>query len=288
MKKIYSLLIAFGILLVLPGSTGNQDQHDTELSYKTGKSGPRYLKNFSKTPYHFPDDKSASLPDTDSLSKGIQSLFKESAMHLQKFEWAQRIETEHLFMYITDMGNMRFTLHIENGKVDISAGFDTSQAPTLVIPMSSMNVANLNQILSDGVLTYEEQYRIYYIITVPALHAIYKNDVLYRPGDKSMFRFDDFVHIEIPPAEEVLYHGKPVNIEATVVNVDGQWLVFRGLQGEADFKLKLTLDQATELYKLGFYEVRKLRSPKESVALSQKFLRYLNEVTESVRTDHLN
>ena len=46
------------------------------------------------------------------------------------------------------------------------------------------------------------------------------------------------------------------------MNVDGQWLVFRGLHGDPDIKLKLTLSQAAELYKLGYYEVKDVKKSK--------------------------
>ena len=72
----------------------------------------------------------------------------------------------------------------------------------------------------------------------------------------------------------------------TAVNVDGQWLVMRGLRGDPDIKLKLTLDDATELYRIGYYEVSKLKTPKDAKALSDEFLILLNKTLEKTREDH--
>jgi len=286
MRKKLSPPLIFMLVSISLISLCQEEQFETEMSYKNGEQEARYLKTFRQVPYNIPADYSEYLLHEDSLRQNILNLLNEAGEYASRFLWFKTIDNEHLYMYITDLGNMPFTFQIDKGKFSVVAGFDTTEVPSQVIPLTQSNVINLVQILSDNHLSYEEQYRIYYIITVPALMAIYKNEVLYLPGDKSMFQFDNFVHIVIPPTEQVLYNGLPISIEATAVNVDGQWLVFRGLQGEADFKISLTLDQATKLYKMAFYEVRNLKSAKQSQKLSEKFLDYLNEVTVAVRDDH--
>ena len=72
------------------------------------------------------------------------------------------------------------------------------------------------------------------------------------------------------------------------MNVDGQWLVFRGLHGDPDIKLKLTLSQAADLYKLGYYEVKDLKSQKQAKELSKEFLTLFNETIEYQRKDHVD
>ena len=124
------------------------------------------------------------------------------------------------------------------------------------------------------------------MVSVPAIRAIYYNEVNYRPGDKSVFKFDNLVQISIPPKEKVVLNGMPISIDLTAVNVDGQWLVFRGLQGDPDIKLSLSLEDATELYRIGYYEVLKVKTPKQAKKLSEEFLILMNKTLEYKRKDH--
>ena len=85
-----------------------------------------------------------------------------------------------------------------------------------------------------------------------------------------LLKYSEF-HLHIPPKEDAMILGLPAYIKLTAVNVDGQWLVFRGLHGDPDIKLKLTLSQAADLYKLGYYEVKDVKSQKQAKELSKEF-----------------
>lgn len=127
---------------------------------------------------------------------------------------------------------------------------------------------------------------IYNAVAAPALRALYHTPPLYLPGDKSIFKFDNIVQIVIPPAKPVDYFGTSLSIVLTAVNVDGQWLVFEGLHGDPDFRLSLTLEQATWLYTTGIYEVRNLQTPAQALDLSRRFLKFLDETRVYLRSDH--
>jgi hypothetical protein len=156
----------------------------------------------------------------------------------------------------------------------------------MVVPLPDDAVESLVRFFQDGKLTYEEQYKTYGFLSVPALQALYKNSKLYEPGNKSPLKFDDLVHIEVPPQEPVTLYGNPYVIQATAVNVDGQWLVFSGLQGDPDFKISMTLEQATELYTLGVYGVREVETVQQALDLSKRFLNFRNQALDYVRSDH--
>ena len=287
MKKSYLILLSVSAILAIYAFSSSKKNNDKELSYKTGKQESRYLKNFAQADYIYPDDLSAEIPDAKSSKQTILSQLDQAGQSAEKMSWFEKVQDEHIYIYISDLGNFRLTLDINEGKYSIHEGFDTTRPPTMVIPMNSLNVAHLAEILQDGKITYEEQYRIYYVIAIPALQAIYHNPVLYKPGDKSIFQFDDLLHLVIKPEQEVNYMGHPIHIEATIANVDGQWLVFRGLQGDPDYTVTVTLNEATDLYKMGFYEVRNIKSPADAKALSEKFLHYLHGVTSYERKDHM-
>ena len=156
----------------------------------------------------------------------------------------------------------------------------------MVLKLNTKNIKDLLIIVSDGEVTYEEKYRLFYTIADAAWRAMFYVDPYYLPGDKSEFKFDNLVHLHIPPKEEALILGLPAYIKLTAVNVDGQWLVFRGLHGDPDIKLKLTLSQAADLYKLGYYEVKDVKSQKQAKEISKEFLNLFNETIEYQRKDH--
>lgn len=257
-----------------------------EKSYKTGRFEPRYLKSFARTPIVYPSENTRLLNIAPEKIDSIISLLDQAGQFAKKFSWFSAIKDEHVFVYVVDLGNLRLTIDIDNGEYSIKRGFDESRLPTLVVPVTEQNILNLVEVLSDGKLDYQEQYRIYYVLAIPALKALYNTGPLYTPWDKTMMKFDDLVHIEIPPKEPVFLGGRPISIQATAVNVDGQWLVFSGLQGDPDFKISLTLEQATKLYVAGVYEVRNAKGLGQLLDISKRFLKFLDEVVVYVRKDH--
>lgn len=281
-----AVLIVVGILIGLFAKPVLYSFKETEKSYKTGGAVPRYLKEFRQVPYTLPPDNSDEVVGAAAKSATVMQQFERAGQFASQFEWFEDIKDEHVFVYITNLGNLPFTLKIDEGEYSVEEGFDTSQDPTMVVPLPDDAVASLVLFLQDGELTYDEQYKTYGFLSVPALQSLYKNEKLYEPGTKSPLKFDDLVHIEVTPEEPVTLYGNPYVIQTTAVNVDGQWLVFPGLQGDPDFKLSMTLEEATELYALGVYEVREVETTQQALDLSKRFLDFRNRALEYVRSDH--
>ena len=257
----------------------------TEFSSKTGKEEPRYVAKFKKVKYTYPEDKSRSMENISSkINKLIEILIKTGNI-ASKYSWFEEIQSENLYVSVMDFGGFRLTIEIKEGKFKIHKGFNDKK-PSMVLNLTSKNLNDLFEIVSDGEITYEEKYRVFYIIAPAAWRAMFYVDPYYLPGDKSEFKFDNLVHLHIPPEEKALILGLPAYIKLTAVNVDGQWLVFRGLHGDPDIKLNLTLEQSAELYKLGYYGVKDVKSQKQAKELSKEFLTLFNETIEYQRKDH--
>jgi hypothetical protein len=289
MKKILiplSMLIlgiAIGALCVSGAFTSSSNK---EISHKTGRAESRYVQTFIKAPLPYPEDNSGLVPGIAEKKTIIKNLFTQAGESAKQFSWFPKIQDEHVFIYVVDLGNARFTLNLGNGQYAIKDGFDESQKPTMVVELTQGGIQNLAEILNDGKLTYEEQYQIYNALAIPTLQALYYNEKLYIPGDKRIFKFDDLVQIDIPPTQPVSYRGFPLHIKLTAANVDGQWLILPGFQGDPDFRLTLTLDQATDLYRMGIYGVRNLQTVSDAITLSNQFLDFLNTTKTYTRTDH--
>jgi len=281
------LILIIGVVMgVLYKSGTFTSRVDKEFSHKTGNVESRYVRTFAKPPMPYPEDNSTLVSGISEKKASVKSLFTLAGESAKQFSWFPAIQAEHIFIYVTDLGNARFTLNVDGGIYSIKDGFDESKQPTMVVELTQIGIQNMADVLRDGKLTYEEQYQVYNALAIPALQALYYNEKLYLPGDKRTFKFDDLVQIDIPPTQPVNYRGFPLHIKLTAANVDGQWIILSGFQGDPDFRLTLTLDQATDLYNMGVYSVRNIKSTSDALALSGQFLDFLNKTKTYSRADH--
>jgi len=291
-KKIVLCSIVFlfiGALLTLSWERGYfVFGSEVERSYKTDGVEPRYLRSLNKTPFVLPPDHTDTVNITEARIQEMENLLNRAGENAQQFPWFSQIMDEHVLVVVTDLGNLRFTVGIDGGEFSVDRGFDESREPTMIVPVDSENIRSLEVMFRDGEeLTYEERYRIYNILAVPALQALYRVDAYHNIPDLRAAKFDDFIQMVIPAEEDVVYRGSPIEIAVTAVNVDGQWLVFPGLQGDPDWILSLDLDTATELYLLGVYEAREADgSIRDLRNMSERFLNILDENIIYLREDH--
>jgi len=246
---------------------------DKEKSYKTGKLESRYLSEFKRKPDVKVKDLSEFSEIDETQINNIENLLNESAQKASSFDWFNSIKDENVLVLVKDFGDYPFTIKIDEGVYNIERGYDSSTKPTMVVPLTAYEILSLEEMLGDGELSYEDQYKIYYSLAVPALNSLYNIDALYTSGDKSLLKFDDLIQIEVTPEEPVYVNEIPINIYATALNVDGQWFVMEGLHGDPDWKINLTLAEATSLYTMGVYETREVGlNPSKLADLSERFL----------------
>jgi hypothetical protein len=255
----------------------------TEYDYKARKKRSRYVSEMV-----FPEEPIASEASREwsSADEEIVQSLRRSAEYARQFSWLAKIEDEHAFVTVVDQDNLRLTVDIDAGDARISQGWDATRRPTVVVPITRQNILNLEQILRNGELTYEELFRIVYVLALPAARAMYSIPLLREHGDKSWIGMDDFVQIEIPPREQVLYDGRAIRIEMTIVNVDGQWLVMEGLHGDPDARFTLTVDDAVQWYRFSVYDVRKARGTRELVELARRVAEVTQRTMSYLRADH--
>lgn len=255
----------------------------TERSYKSGRGGARYVREMVYPEQRFEPDPPRSWSPSD---EELEASLLRSAAYAKQFSWFPRIEQEHVFITVVDADGLRFTADIDGGTATVRRGWDTSRPPTLVLPVNRQNLTNMEDLLKDGQLTYEELYRIIYVLALPAARTVYCIPFLREPGDKSWIGMDDFVHIEIPPTEPVLYQGRPIRIEMTVVNVDGQWLVMEGLHGDPDARYTLSIDDAVRWYRFSVYDMRKVTSSAQLMDVARRVADVTRSTLSYLRSDH--
>lgn len=255
----------------------------TEHNYKSGKETPRYVREMV-----YPDLPIEPGPthefSADDLA--IETAILHIGEAARAFSWFKNIEDEHVFVRVVDADNLRFTIDFDHGNATLSRGWDTSRPPTLVLPINRLNLANMEEVLRDGTLTYEELYRIVYVLAPAAVRRMYSIPMLREPGDKSWIGMDDFVHVVIPPTEPVIYQDRPIRIELTIVNVDGQWLVIQGLHGDPDARFELTLDDAARWYKFAVYDLPKVKGTGELLKVASDVAAVTKKTMTYLRAEH--
>jgi len=147
-------------------------------------------------------------------------------------------------LVLKDFDNLTFTVHIKNGVVTLVRGTEASLVPEFIIPLRRKNCENLLKIVEDGKIDDEEALRIHCVTYVAGLRAIFRVPALYNEWVAKQLALPPFMHMSLKSTAT----GFCAN--ATVVNVNGQWLVFDGLLGDPDVKLAVTHEQTNRLLKL--------------------------------------
>jgi hypothetical protein len=264
-----------------------KSKQGVEKNYKTGKNGPRYLATFQRVKRELPEDFSNKESYSEQEIQDVIKLVKQMIEAIKKFPQHKEFINEHIVICVKELGNMRFTILADEGNVEFIEGEYEKSDPTLILPISVFNLKSMLQFTEDNIIDQEELFKIAHFLTIPVLKSFYDNKIMYLPGNKWKYKFDDFIQIEIVPEKPVLFKGRVLENKITVVNVDGQWLIFPGHQGDPDWRLTLSLQTATDLYLLGAIEAKK--AGKNLIKLnkiSKEFLKILDENVSYIRDDH--
>jgi hypothetical protein len=153
---------------------------------------------------------------------------------------------EIIFLLVKDLNDLKFTISLNNGQINVDIGWHVYKKHTLIIPLYKKNIEHLKKMTSDGQFDMDEIYRFVRVLFIPFLKGLYQADYSNLPKDKSYMQLDNFIHVEVVPDHDIKVEGFPGPAQATVVNVDGQWLIFEGFQGDPDIKYSMNIAQALE------------------------------------------
>ena len=153
---------------------------------------------------------------------------------------------EVLFIKVLDLNNFKLTGVLKDGKTKATVGWDLNRKPSFVLPLYSNNLQNIKEITQDLDLDLKDVYRITRVLFIPFLKGLYQGDYSHLPKNKSYLQLDNFIHVEVKPYRNTEVEGFPGPAQATVLNVDGQWLIFEGLHGDPDIRYSMDIKQALE------------------------------------------
>ncbi|OQX51051.1 hypothetical protein B5M47_02025 [candidate division CPR3 bacterium 4484_211] len=199
----------------------------------------------------------------------------------EKYPFLNELE-EVLFIVVRDLDDFRLTVCVHNGDAEVTVGWNCDKRPSFILPLFSQNLRNLREVTADGDIDLKEAYRIVRVLFIPFLKGLYQGDYSHLPKDKAYLNLDNFIQVEVFNEEKVEVEGFPGPARATVVNVDGQWLVFEGFQGDPDVRYSMNMKQALEFAYLIRVKMAK-KDIKDFWALRKYVDRY-NRLKEEVKT----
>lgn len=153
---------------------------------------------------------------------------------------------EILFIKILDLDDFKITGILDSGKASATVGWDLSKKPSFILPLYSINLQHVKEITQDLELDLNDVYRITRVLFIPFLQGLYQGDYSHTPKDKSYLKLDNFIQVEVKNEKGIEVEGFPGPAQATVLNVDGQWLIFEGFHGDPDIRYSMNIKQALE------------------------------------------
>jgi hypothetical protein len=260
----------------------SQDLMISFLSGVTNFGSSRYVKSFSRKPLDLEMGRtelaSAEEKEANDLVMECAKLVSVAA---DIYPVLKELE-ETIFLGVEDLNDLRFTVTLRKGNVDVRTGWDITKRPTLIVPLFKKNLLNLKQILSDKKVNKTEIYRIARVLFVSFMKGLYDADFLFTSGDKRYLKLDNNIHVELVEMPGVVVDGFPGAAKATVLNVNGEWLVFEGFQGTPKMKVTCNLDQALQYYYILMIEMKKAKNAAQLAKAFDKYMKLRKDTCQDV------
>ena len=244
------------------------------LSGLTNFGNNRYVKKFSRAPLFMEESQNKLETEAEKsaylLVEECASLF--TTISEKKYPILKKLD-EIIVLIFKDLDGLQISAKVKNGLIKVSVGRDEKIRPTLIIPLFQANILNLKKMMSDQEVDKTELYRIARVLFPAFIRGLYDAEYLYTPGDKRYLKLDNIFHVELLNPEKIIVDGFPDNAKVTVTNVNGNWLVFNGFQGQPRMRVSCDLEQSLEYYRILMIEFKKAKSAAD---LEKVFKDYMN------------
>lgn len=224
------------------------------LSLFSGCDNHQYVK----VPLQLPQGKTAGLSEAEKSADSLMRKLVANPAVVERF----RKMFKTALVEIQDFDSLTFTVKIvqaDSGSAgsgpataEYSLGTDASAKPDLLLPLRKQNLANLLAIFADSVVSDEEAYRIHRAVFGHTLQSLFQVPALYDPKVAKHLGLPNFIHMTLKNENGYEFMGSRKEATVTIVNVDGQWLVAQGVQGDPDVKWAVTPAQLADFTKLVF------------------------------------
>jgi hypothetical protein len=190
-------------------------------------------------------------------------------------------------IHLTVAGLVTHTVTLAQGRATIVPGVAPGVPATLTIPVTPTVLDNLRAAVADGKLDDQELFNFAHVLFLPCLRRVHGMFYFVQPGNKSNLLVDNHMQFRLKNPRGLTYHGTPVDIATTVLNVDGVFFYLPGLVGDPDARYELEVADAISLYKILVYEAERHRgSLTELARLGEQTKAILERSTTHVRAWH--
>ena len=186
------------------------------------------------------------------------SINAQEVSSLQK--WEKILQTPELLNYfngvfenlgikIKETGES-FTIHHQGDSFYFEKGI-IEEKVDFIVPLELQNIENMVRHAKDGQISADESWRILNVLFTPMTRVTLEAPVLAVNWRRKLAGVEDLTHVYLlnPSGEEASIH--------TLVYVKGQWLVFKGLHGDARRVYRMTPEQSLEYQRNVFSAMKK-------------------------------
>jgi hypothetical protein len=181
---------------------------------------------------------------------------------------------------VVDADSLTFTVTFHDSTAALERGTHLDSNIVQVLPLYRANLTHLVAIFSDNIVSDEEDYRIHRATFGASLHSIFQVPALYQPKVAKRLQLPKFIQMTLKNDSGYVYMGSKEPATATMVNVEGQWLVFQGAQGNPDIIYQVTPKDLSDFNQLifGTADVGKLPM-KEALKKVDDIKAFLDRIT---------
>jgi len=186
------------------------------------------------------------------------SIYAQEVSSLQK--WEKILQTPELLNYfngvfenlgikIKETGES-FTIHHQGDSFYFEKGI-IEEKVDFIVPLELQNIENMVRHAKDGQISADESWRILNVLFTPMTRVTLEAPVLAVNWRRKLAGVEDLTHVYLlnPSGEEASIH--------TLVYVKGQWLVLKGLHGDARRIYRMTPEQSLEYQRNVFSAMKK-------------------------------
>ena len=186
------------------------------------------------------------------------SIYSQEVSSLQK--WEKILQTpqllnyfngvfDHLGIEIKETGES-FTIHHQGDRFTFEKGI-VKEKVDFIVPLELQNIENMIKHAKDGEISDNESWRILNVLFTPMTRVTLETPVLAVNWRRKLAGVEDLTHVYLlnPSGEKASVH--------TLVYVKGQWLVLKGVHGNARRIYKMTPEQSIEYQRKIFSAMKK-------------------------------
>ena len=186
------------------------------------------------------------------------SINAQEVSSLQK--WEKILQTPELLNYfngvfenlgikIKETGES-FTIHHQGDSFYFEKGI-IEEKVDFIVPLELQNIENMVRHAKDGQISADESWRILNVLFTPMTRVTLEAPVLAVNWRRKLAGVEDLTHVYLlnPSGEEASIH--------TLIYVKGQWLVLKGLHGDARRVYRMTPEQSLEYQRNVFSAMKK-------------------------------